>query len=200
MTTGTALDSACGLYLNDPTSWTDPRKNSRGEALAGGAWGCLARSAGRWDRRRGARVDGVDLHDVDLDLVDLHYTQLDRARLTGWLASSAGQHTQGDSAGHSAGRYRGHRTGQQAPGPAFGCLAGALLLALPVTQGDQGQAGGGVEPLHQLELTQRTGLTGARKALVRPGPRAVGRQTNPALGRGHRPRPLLRCSPGRAAV
>ncbi len=27
MTTGTALDTACGLYLNDPTSWTDPPKN-----------------------------------------------------------------------------------------------------------------------------------------------------------------------------
>ena len=83
MTTGTALDTACGLYLNHPTAWTDPPKNSRGEVLAGGAGGCLARSVGRWDGRRGTRVDEVDPGDVDLDLVDLHYSQLDRARLTG---------------------------------------------------------------------------------------------------------------------
>jgi len=57
-----ALDTACGLYLNDPTAWIQPPTNLRARPLRrGGAWAGGASSAGRWSgpgaaaagRRRG---------------------------------------------------------------------------------------------------------------------------------------------------
>jgi len=50
-----ALDTACGLYLNDPGAWTQPPKNQRGEALAGwcerARWRWLCRPQGWYGYR-----------------------------------------------------------------------------------------------------------------------------------------------------